>query len=217
MPRAWTRLEDPHAARLALHPDYAHLLGLLMTREWTAAELARHLHRPLNATHHRLTRLNRAGLAVTRAEPRRGRPVQHYRAVSDAFLIPYHRTALGSLEDLIGLHEDTFGTLFHRAVVQAGLPLVQREEDIAVRLYTTPGGTRMDITPRAGSFDLLDLLHDDAPALTANWGTLHLTREDAKALQRDLQALLIRYGARSGPDAYLYRLNLAPAGGAEER
>lgn len=77
--------------------------------------------------------------------------MQHYRAVSDAFLIPYHRTTLGSLEDLIGLHEDTFNAVFHRAVVQAGLPLVQREEDIAVRLYTTPGGTRMDITPAPGA------------------------------------------------------------------
>ena len=40
MPRAWTRLEDPHAARLALNPAYTDLLRLLMTREWTAAPLA---------------------------------------------------------------------------------------------------------------------------------------------------------------------------------
>ncbi|UBV42497.1 hypothetical protein LAJ19_12845 [Deinococcus taeanensis] len=211
MPRPWTRVEDPLAARLCLTPEYTLLLHALMTQDYAAAALARHCGRALNATHHRLGRLVQAGLVqVTRQTERRGRPIKHYRAVASAFLIPYHRTPLSSLEALIALHEDTFSARFHHAVVQAGACLVQRDEDIAVRLYTTPTGVTMDITPRADAFDLLDLLREDAPPLTAHWGTLHLTREDAKALQRDLHDLLTRYAGRRGPGRYLYRLNLAP-------
>ncbi|MFW8627059.1 hypothetical protein [Deinococcus sp. ME38] len=211
MPPAWTRLEDPHAARLALNPAYTDLLRLLMTREWTAAPLAAAAGQALNAAHHRLGRLLEAGLVrITRMEARRGRPLRHYRAVSDALLIPYHLTPLGSLEDLISLHEDTFSGRFRQAVVQAGVPLVRREEDIAVRLYRQAGGVVMDVTPTAEHFDMDDLLRPEAPALTVDWGVLHLTREDAKALQRDLRDLLARYAARVGPHPHLYRVNLAP-------
>ncbi|GGR73970.1 transcriptional regulator [Deinococcus seoulensis] len=211
MPRAWTRLEDPHAARLALNPAYTDLLRLLMTREWTATTLAAAAGQPLNAAHHRLGRLLAAGLVcVTRLEPRRGRPLRHYRAVSDALLIPYHLTRLGSLEDLISLHEDTFSGRFRHAVVHAGVPLVRRDEDIAVRLYRHAGGVVMDVTPTAEHFDLRDLLRPEAPALTVDWGVLNLTRDDAKALQRDLHDLIARYAGRDGPHPYLYRVNLAP-------
>lgn len=94
--------------------------------------------------------------------------------------------------------------------MQAGVPLVRRDEDIAVRLYRHAGGVVMDVTPTAEHFDLRDLLRPEVPALTVDWGVLHLTREDAKALQRDLHALLARYAARGGPHPHLYRVNLAP-------
>lgn len=211
MPLDWRRIEDAQAAQLCLSPDYTLVLQHLMRREWSVAPLAAACVRPLNATHRRVRRLLAAGLVEqTRQEPRRGRPVRHYRAVSEAFLVPYHLTPLGSLEDLIALHEDGFQTRFHHAVVEAGWALVQREEDIALRLYRHGDEVLFDITPRAGPFDLAELLQPGQPALTVEWGQLFLTREDAKALQRELHDLRARYASRGGPERYLYRLNLAP-------
>ncbi|ACO47324.1 hypothetical protein [Deinococcus deserti] len=211
MSRVWLHVRDPFAAQLCLSPEYTLVLQHLMRCEWSVAPLAAACGRPVNATHRRVRRLVTAGLvAETRLEPRRGRPVRHYRAVSDAFLIPYHLTALGSLEDLISLHEGTFQTRFHHAVVHAGVKLVQREQDIALRLYRTGEEVSFDITPRAEAFDLADLLKETGPALTVDWGHLQLTREDAKALQRELHELRARYARRGGPERYLYRFNLAP-------
>lgn len=211
MSRVWLHVRDPFAAQLCLSPEYTLVLQHLMRREWSVAPLAVACARPLNATHRRVRRLVAAGLVTgTRLEPRRGRPVRHYRAVSDAFLIPYHLTALGSLEDLVSLHEESFQTRFWQAVVRAGVKLVQREEDIALRLYRSGDEVNFDITPRAEAFDLTDLLHGSGPALSVEWGHLQLSREDAKALQRELYELRLRYASRRGPERYLYRLNLAP-------
>ncbi|MFC4424697.1 hypothetical protein [Deinococcus navajonensis] len=207
----WRRLDDPQAARLCLSPEYTLVLQHLMRREWSVGPLAGACGRPLNATHRRVRRLLAAGLVCqTRAEPRRGRPVRHYRAVSQGFLVPYHLTPLGSLEDLIALHEDHFQARFHHAVVQAGGTLVQREEDIALRLYCHGDEVRFDVTPRAGPFSVAELLHPDQPALTVEWGHLFLSRAEAKALQQELHDLRARYANRGGPERYLYRLNLAP-------
>ncbi|WP_232337775.1 hypothetical protein [Deinococcus arboris] len=161
--------------------------------------------------HHRVRRLLAAGLVQeVRQEARRGRPVRHYRAAAQAFVVPYHCTPLSRLEDLIGLHEHSFQEAFARAVVQAGLTLVQDRQDIGLRLYVNGDEVVSDITPGTDAFDWRDLLRPEAPALLANRGLLQLTREDAKALQTELSDVLARYLHKTGPDPYLYRLGLAP-------
>ena len=50
----------------------------------------------------------------------------------------------------------------------------------------------------------------DAPALWTGWATLKPDFADAKALQRDLAALLERYGSKRGNQDYLVRLALTP-------
>jgi len=63
-----------------------------------------------------------------------------------------------------------------------------------------------------------DLLAEDFPPLVNLWSAgLHLRREEAKALQRELLALYHRYAALSparkeeGQARYLVHLGLAPA------
>ena len=133
MAREWYTLHSPEAARLCLDPDYARMLAALMLRPWPAGQLAAHLGVPLNAAHHRVRRLLRAGLVVEdRLEARRGRPIRHYRAVADALLIPYALTPLGSLEELVGLHSAEVQTHINRALVRAAMELVRDEQEIGL-------------------------------------------------------------------------------------
>ncbi|WP_309570005.1 hypothetical protein [Deinococcus sp.] len=211
MTRSWQRVTDPAAVKVFLSGHDLPVLEALMLREWAVAPLAQALGLPLNATHHRVRRLLRLELIrETRAEPRRGRPVRHYRATSDAYLIPYHATPLHSLEDLVGVHEVAFRERFLRAVVHAAAPLVSDERDIGLRVFTDGGGLSFDVTPTAGAFQYAELLLPDRPALLVNWGALHLSPAEAKALQLELSELHARYAALQGTERYLFRLGLTP-------
>ncbi|MBZ9713355.1 winged helix-turn-helix domain-containing protein [Deinococcus multiflagellatus] len=210
MTQVFQHVTHPEAVKVFLNLTYLPVLAALMAREWTVSALAAHLGLAVNATHHRVRRLVAVGLAQEiRLEARRGRPLRHYRA-PPALLVPYHCTPLDTLEDLIGLHEDSFQVAFQRAVVRAGLALVENRNDIGLRLYLDGEEVVSDITPTAGAFSFRDLLRPDAPALLANRGLLHLTREDAKALQTELSEVLTRYLQKTGPEPYLFRVGLAP-------
>lgn len=209
MPGPWQRVTDPTGVKLFMDSATLTTLEHLMLAEHSVAQLARTLGSPLNAVHHRVRRLVTAGLAhETRTEPRHGRPIRHYRATSSAYLVPYDATPLTTVEDLIGLHETGFARHFLSAVVHAGRSLVVNERDIGLRVYRDGDAVRVDITPRAGEFTLDEFLHPDSPVLLLNWGELHLTRQDAKAMQLELHALHARYAGRQGPERYLFRLGL---------
>lgn len=211
MPTHWQRVEDPAAVRLILSPDVLGVLEALMLAEHSVSTLAATLGRPLNAVHHRVRRLVAAGLVVeTRREARRGRPIGHYRASSGAYFVPYARTPLRSHEEMVGLGEEAFQRRFDRAVVQAGAALVRDWQDVGLRVYVDGGGVLEDVTPSAEAFDDRALLEDGAPALYLHRGTHRLSAADAKALQRELDALLARYTGRQGERGYLLRLDLAP-------
>lgn len=207
--REWYTVERPDAVKLCLSPDYSPALEALMLREQTVSELAHTLNLPLHAAFHRVKRLLEAGLiGVTRQQPRQGRATKYYRAVSEAFLIPYRHTTLSTLEELVNLHGENFQGRLNRAVVQAASVLVQNESEIGLRIFRDGDSVDFDVTPRAESFDFAELLLPDQPALLFNWGHLHLTRAQAKALQRELSALYGRYMGLNGPEPYLFRVAL---------
>ncbi|CAM4446228.1 hypothetical protein [Deinococcus marmoris] len=211
MPRIWQQVTAPDAVKVFLSGRDLPVLAALMQTEWAVASLAASLHLPLNATHHRVRRLLRLGLVrETRLEARRGRPIRHYRASSEGYLVPYHATPLGSLEELVGVYEQEFTVRFLRAVVGAATPLVSDEREIGLRVFLDGGEVSFDVTPTAGAFQYADLLRPDRPALLLNWGTLHLDSADAKALQHELSELHARYAALHGPERYLLRLGLTP-------
>ena len=187
------------------------LLEALMMQEWTVVGLAQAHRVPLNATHYRVRRLVSAGLVYeTRQEARRGRPIRHYRATSEQYLVPYHATPLNTVEELVGLHEQSFAQRFLHAVVQAAAPLVQDERELGLRFFREGDHITYDVTPRAGAFSLAEFMRPDRPALLLDWGILDLTPDDAKAMQLELSGLLARFAGRAGPERFLFRLGLCP-------
>lgn len=213
MSSSWQRVTDPEGVRIFLSGGALPLLEALMVQEWTVAQLAQACRLPLNAAHYRVRRLLRAGLVhETRQQARRGRPIRHYRATSERYLVPYHATPLNTVEELVGLHEHSFAQRFLHAVVQAAAPLVQDEREIGLRFFREGDHVTFDVTPRAGAFSLAEFLRPDRPALLLDWGTLELTPDDAKALQHDLSELLSRFSGRAGPERFLFRVGLCPEG-----
>lgn len=212
MSSEWHTVTRPAAVRLLLSPRYQPVLRRLMLAEWAVADLARACGLPLNAAHHRVQTLVRHGLAtVTRTRPRRGRPVRLYRAAAEAFFVPYAATPAASLGALVAGREQDFTRRFDRALLALGQGLVRDEREIGVRLYRSEGQQVVqDLTPQAGHFDPAALLQPGQPAVALISEPLHLDREEAKALQRELVELYGRYADRPGPGSYLLRLHLVP-------
>ncbi|PTA67851.1 ArsR/SmtB family transcription factor [Deinococcus arcticus] len=108
LPDAFTA-HTPEQARLLLAEDTLAVLGPLIPEALSASEVARRCGRPLNTTHHHLTRLLGAGLvAIAGERPRGGRPIKLYRAVARTFRVPFALTPHATVEELLSRVSTTF-------------------------------------------------------------------------------------------------------------
>lgn len=94
--------QTPEQARLLLDFQYQRVLGATMQGELTASEVAADAEIPLKQAHHRLTRLLEAGLIHIVAERKRsGRAVKVYRAVAQAYSVPFDLTEADDSQTLL--------------------------------------------------------------------------------------------------------------------
>lgn len=221
-------VDEPAAGRaltdLTLLPLVAHFLR----HEASASEAAVAIGADLDEVYDRVRKLAGLGLLeVTSVERRAGRPIKRYRAAAQAFFVPF----------AVLPHE----TLAHALVESARLPEHARAEGAARALLEMSDdpyawGFRLDVDgngsvhafwgPREGAagFDVnAYLLEPDKPPIHGMSATLHLTRNEAKALQRELHDLgerwlaVSRRNRREGADGpardHHYGVGLAPDAG----
>ena len=199
---------DAELADLLTNPETLRQLEPFLGQENTVAEAA-HLTGTLpNTMLARVGRWLRSGLLeVTRQELRAGKPLKFYRTTADAWFIPFDNTSAETLEAGLAQRDRFWETRLRRAVVTA------REQQVGnwgTRVYRDERGRlqiQMAVSPDS-NWTSLDM---DRPAVLAAWRDgLHLDFEDAKALQRELFELLLRYQRKEGAQRYLLRLGLAP-------
>jgi len=166
-------------------------------RERSLSNLARLLDAPLPKLHYHVRRLLGAGLlAIARSQARPGRPIRHYRAVAESFLVPHGGQAVlpgdALAGELRGLLEDERGRGGEMAVLYEAGP---EEGSLRMRLIRPE-------SPPSRAFEL--------------WRVLHLTPAQRQALAKDLAEMLTRYdagGPGNGAEPYLAHAAMAPRGG----
>lgn len=95
-------VQTPEQARLLQDLRFLPVLGQLLVGEASAGEVAAATKQSLKQAHHKLTRLQRAGLIEVSAErPRAGRPVKVYRTLAPRYDLPFERTGAIDLGELI--------------------------------------------------------------------------------------------------------------------
>ncbi len=196
---------------MLVRPEERRFLEPFVGRELGAAQAARELGLPVEQLAYRVRSLASKGLLrPTATVPRKGRAITLYAAADEIRapleLLPYEDVrGFFRLVDA-GLRE-VFLTSVARLADRSGL------EDWTVRLHRAEdGGIRLDLAPAGGEWDPDALLAEQAPAVVLNWVPLALTAGQAKELQRELLALLGRYGAATqGPPTHLLGLFLTPA------
>lgn len=199
---------EPEIADLLTNPETLEQLEPFLARDSTVTEAARLTGTRPNTMLARVRRWTGLGLLkVTREEKRAGRPIRWYRTSADSWFIPFDTTSAESLESSLKQRDEWWSSRLRRAVVRA------REEQVGTwgtRVYRDRRGylqVQMAVSPDSNWTSLAP----DRPAVLAAWRDgLYLDFEDAKELQRELFALLLRYQGREGAQRYLLRLGLAP-------
>jgi hypothetical protein len=201
-------VRDPAAAAALLDPDALRHVAPFLGRALTVSEAARETGERPNTVLKRVQRLMRLGLLeVARERPRRGRPMKVYRTVAPAFFVPFAATRADSLEQALAERDAYWERLLRRNVVRTR---VETLGTWGTRVYRDGRGrlqVQTALTPEANA----TTLDPTAPAVLSAWRDgVQLDFADAKALQREMFDLLLRYQQKTGAQRYIVRLGLAP-------
>ncbi len=191
-----------------MNPTTLRQLAPFLGRERTIGEAALDGGERPNTVLKRVQRFLAAGLLEVVGEtPRRGRAIKRYRTVADLFFVPFEATAAESLEASLAERDAFWERQLRRNVVRARIEALGTW---GTRIYRDERGrlqVQTAVTPEADA----TTLDAGAPAVLSSWrDSVTLDFEDAKALQREMYELLLRYEQKEGAQRYVVRLALAP-------
>ena len=189
------RIENASQAAVFNHPVQSRLLMACAKEERSLSQLQRKFGMSLSKLHYHVTKLLEVKLlAVSRIEPRGGRPVRHYRAVAEAFLVS--QTSLAELP----------GDRWARTLRQSLRDTCSRQDDLSFLYGTDPSGNL-----------LVQGTSAPAPAKPVRmkdiWRVLSLSAAQRAALAKEMMDLLDRYthdAAGQSTEAFIVHAAFAP-------
>lgn len=196
------------AAEALTDPTTLRHLAPFLGRTLSVTEAARESGEKPNTTLKRVQRFVEMGLLeVVGTRKRAGRDVKLYRTVADVFFVPFEATHAESLEAALAERDAYWEAMLRRNVVRARS---ERLGTWGTRFYRDVRGrlqVQTAVTPDVNA----TTLDPEGPAVLSLWrDQLTLDFADAKALQREMFALVQRYNQRHGSQRYLVRMGLAP-------
>lgn len=205
---SFREVRDPEAADALMNPVSLHQLVPFLGRDCTIARAAEETGALPNTVLKRVRRFMELDLVrILREEPRHGRSRKVYRSTADLFFVPFEATTADSLESMLAERDAYWERLLRENVVRARMEALGTW---GTRVYRDARGrlqVHTAVTPDLNA----TTLDADMPAVLSSWrDSVHLDFEDAKALQRELFALLLRYQQKEGAQRYIMRLGLAP-------
>ena len=159
-----------------------------------------------------MQQLERLGLiAVNSVSQRSGRPVKHYRAISDRFFVPFGIVPEATLEAFL----ESSGAYFRQEMLKAQSKASHEYLSLrplghwGLHIGLDPSG-HIDVNLSDANGNGPDLHNPNLPVIADGSPTLHLESDEARALQRELFELIQKYGHRGGSRKYLLHVALAP-------
>ncbi|SMB97091.1 helix-turn-helix domain-containing protein [Deinococcus hopiensis] len=201
-------LTDERRAEVVTDREQLRLLAPFMGQERTVSQVAAHLGLSVTATYKAVARFVGLGLLrETRREARPGRALRYYRAPA-AFFTPFSVRPLEQIgQHNRSAHLQRFERQFARTM----------RRDLhgpwgALTRALPSGETFYDLATVDGhSWNPLD---DASPLVLSGWNLLTLPRAEARALQRELMAVVRPYLNRQAKgDTYLLGVFLTPDNG----
>jgi len=190
------------AVDLLMDLTAARRLAPFMRREHSLGTAAAELSVPASSLAYWVGRFTRAGLVeVTHHVPRAGKSIPMYRAVTSEFHIPLDAIPPGRRDELLHGGRSHMFAEFTKSV------------DVQIARHLRRG-LRIKSHPDRGVE--LNFIEDDAPLpvpVTEWWGSVTLTEEEARELQRTIEDLGARFRANReapGRKEYVVVMGLTP-------
>lgn len=204
----YAEVRDAAAADALMNPTSLRQLAPFLGRDCTIARAAAETGDLPNTVLKRVRRFMELGLVeVVREEPRHGRARKVYRTTADLFFVPFEATTADSLESALAERDAYWERLLRRNVVRTRMEAMGTW---GTRVYRDARGrlqVHTAVTPDANA----TTLDPHMPAVLSSWrDSVRLDFEDAKALQREMFELLLRYQQKDGAQRYILRLGMAP-------
>jgi hypothetical protein len=172
------------------HPVRSRLLMACAPRERSLTELALELGQPLPKLHYHVGRLTACGLLrQARVEPRAGRPIRHYRAVAESFLISLADVGESLAE---GLNRELRRSLAEQTNL-GEFSLYYHTDEI--------GRFRVRMIDRDG--------RGRGSSAFEHWKVLRLTAEQRTALAEEIAAVIALYEAAASSAGELFLVHAA--------
>ena len=196
---------DVETANVLTDPEHLRYIAPFLGRERTVGEVARETRSTLSTTYRRVKRYCDLGiLEVAREHKRKGKPLKIYRTVADAFFVPLRLT--GGPEERSARWQKHWERDFQRSFRHA---YGDELETWGQRIYRK-NGVFVSMMAKSPSEDL-DTLTAEMPAFFSRFhDSLYLDFAEAKAFQRELDALFHAYTKKRGGQRYMMRLSFAP-------
>lgn len=203
----WHKVESLEAALFLTDRQELRYLKPFILRECTVSEAAAELGVKVTPMYKKLERLLHLGLVrETCQTARAGRAIRHYRAVAQRFFVPFTLHP----PELIGEPNRKH----HMAVFEHNIQRLYRseafvEQGLGVATdFTEAGEIYLRFTYPDGA--PWDYMHPQAPAMLSGWNPLKLEPTEAKALQKELFDVIIKYLGKEGSQTYLSGIFLIP-------
>lgn len=194
---------DPAQARLLSDPANFRFFEPFLARERSVAAAAEEVGCSLDTLLYRVGTFLKVGLLrVSRLEKRAGRPIKHYRSVSDAYFIPFEVTPYAGLEERL----DAYYRERQKILVPAGARLLRSLGHEGRRVYRRSDDGEVWQESAGDTQTFIDFYDAEAYArrFEARRGpfgemmddTLYLTEVEAKVLLLEFHDLWWRYAQR---------------------
>jgi hypothetical protein len=202
-PASSLRIENPEAARVLADPNSLRFLAPFIGRDATASRAAEEVRVSLHRMLYWVRRLSALGLVQVSNAQRR---VRAYRAVADAFFVPFSTTDAVTGEQLLERWNRPWQEIFTRSFIRE---LSDAAPEFGVRVQRGDGGLSVSLaSSQERDWNFFD---PAAPNVVDGWVTnLHLSPEDAKAMQLEVLGVYLKYLQRGGAQRYMARVSFAP-------
>ena len=217
--KSWLRINDKQQIKALLSEENRAMLEPFFGRVSSVKAAAERAGVKLNVMHYHTIKFVELGLLrVVRVEKDRGKQVKFYTSLSDQLFFSFNDMPPMTDEERSHSLNDPFYNVLIKSFADAlGEAGIARDRDAwGRRLARTEHGlltmwTALD----PDEDDIYDVTtHMKAmstPAIMGLWNFLDLDREDAKAFQLELFALLEKYKDREGAQRYLTFLAITPS------
>jgi hypothetical protein len=203
---SWHLVQDSKAAEVLLAPSEFRLLSVFFGQERSLSQAAKLLKLPPSSLKRKLEQWQHLGLLLqTRLEPRKGKPMRFYRAVSSQIFVPFGFSHAADMGELIwSAQAELFRDFVQDMAAQTPTPL---EGGFCIQMHNGRLSVDFSSTPPPD----VRLQTEMVAPVWNSWLTLHLEPAAATQLQQDLRALWTRVLEQHGhasPSTKRYTLHL---------